>query len=113
METAEAPVIVGGGIVGSSLAWHLTEAGCRNMLVLERESQQGKGSAGKSMVESAQFSTEVNIRMSSTRSLSTPPSTSGLAIQQDIARKVICFSRRVTPTLRTCEKTRNSRSRLA
>ena len=64
METAEA-VIVGGGIVGSSIAWHLTEAGCRNVLVLERESQQGKGSTGKSMGGvRAQFSTEVNIRMS-------------------------------------------------
>ena len=64
METAEV-VIVGGGIVGSSIAWHLTEAGCKNLLVLERESQQGKGSTGKSMGGvRAQFATAVNIRMS-------------------------------------------------
>src|ERR1700676_5427781 len=42
-------VIIGGGIVGSSIAWHLTEAGCRNVLVIERETHQGKGSTGKSM----------------------------------------------------------------
>jgi sarcosine oxidase subunit beta len=42
-ETADA-VIIGGGIVGSSVAWHLTEAGCRNVIVIERESQQGLGS---------------------------------------------------------------------
>lgn len=64
MQTADV-VIVGGGIVGSSIAYHLTAAGCRNVLVLERESQQGKGSTGKSMGGvRAQFSTPVNIQMS-------------------------------------------------
>jgi sarcosine oxidase subunit beta len=58
-------VIVGGGIVGSSIAYHLTEAGCRNVIVLERESHQGKGSTGKSMGGvRAQFSTALNIRLS-------------------------------------------------
>jgi sarcosine oxidase subunit beta len=58
-------VIVGGGIVGSSIAWHLTEAGCRSVLVIERESAQGKGSTGKSMGGvRAQFATAVNIQMS-------------------------------------------------
>ena len=64
METAEV-VIIGGGIVGSSIAWHLSEAGCTDVLILERETQQGKGSTGKSMGGvRAQFSTDVNIRMS-------------------------------------------------
>jgi sarcosine oxidase, subunit beta len=64
METADV-VIVGGGIVGSSIAYHLTEAGCQNVLVLERESHQGKGSTGKSMGGvRAQFATPVNIQMS-------------------------------------------------
>lgn len=63
-ETAEA-VIIGGGIAGSSVAWHLTQAGCRNVLVVERESQQGLGSTGKSMGGvRAQFATAANIRMS-------------------------------------------------
>ena len=64
MQTAEV-VIVGGGIVGASIAWHLTQAGCHNVLVVERETHQGKGSTGKSMGGvRAQFSTPVNIRMS-------------------------------------------------
>ncbi|MFI5105700.1 MAG: NAD(P)/FAD-dependent oxidoreductase, partial [Terriglobales bacterium] len=64
MRTAEI-VIIGGGIVGSSIAWHLTHAGCRSVLVIERESSQGKGSTGKSMGGvRAQFSTPVNIQMS-------------------------------------------------
>jgi sarcosine oxidase subunit beta len=64
MQTAEI-VIIGGGIVGSSIAWHLADAGCKNVLVIERESSQGKGSTGKSMGGvRAQFSTPVNIQMS-------------------------------------------------
>lgn len=58
-------VIIGGGIVGSSIAYQLTKAGCSNVLVLERESHQGKGSTGKSMGGvRAQFSTPVSIQMS-------------------------------------------------
>jgi len=58
-------VVVGGGIVGSSVAYHLTEQGCRNVLILERETRQGLGSTGKSMGGvRAQFSTRVNIQMS-------------------------------------------------
>src|SRR5271169_3285559 len=64
MQTADV-VIVGGGIVGSSIAYHLTANGCRNVLVIERESAQGKGSTGKSMGGvRAQFSTPVSIQMS-------------------------------------------------
>jgi sarcosine oxidase subunit beta len=64
MESADV-VIIGGGIVGSSIAYHLTNAGCRNVLVLERETHTGKGSTGKSMGGvRAQFSTPVNIQMS-------------------------------------------------
>jgi len=58
-------VIIGGGIVGSSIAYHLTESGCRDVVVIEREAHQGKGSTGKSMGGvRAQFATPVNIRMS-------------------------------------------------
>src|SRR5581483_245429 len=64
MQTADV-VIVGGGIVGASVAWHLTEAGCSNVLIVERESHQGKGSTGKSMGGvRAQFATRPNIQMS-------------------------------------------------
>jgi sarcosine oxidase subunit beta len=64
MRTAEV-VIVGGGIVGASIAYHLVAGGCRDVLILERETAQGKGSTGKSMGGvRAQFSTPVNIRMS-------------------------------------------------
>src|ERR1700740_1849273 len=64
METADV-VIVGGGIVGSSIAYHLSGSGCTKVLVIERETHQGKGSTGKSMGGvRAQFATDVNIQMS-------------------------------------------------
>ena len=63
-ETADV-VIVGGGIVGASIAYYLADAGCTNVLVLEREPHLGRGSTGKSMGGvRAQFSTEINIRLS-------------------------------------------------
>src|ERR1700731_965247 len=64
MQTAEV-VIIGGGIVGSSIAYHLAAVGCTDIVVIERETAQGKGSTGKSMGGvRAQFSTPVNIQMS-------------------------------------------------
>jgi sarcosine oxidase, subunit beta len=64
IETADV-VIIGSGIVGSSVAYHLAQQGCTNVLVLEREAHQGKGSTGKSMGGvRAQFTTPVNILMS-------------------------------------------------
>jgi sarcosine oxidase, subunit beta len=64
MHTADV-VLIGGGIVASSIAYHLVAAGCKNVVVIERETAQGKGSTGKSMGGvRAQFSTPVNIQMS-------------------------------------------------
>ncbi|HEX8137331.1 MAG TPA: FAD-dependent oxidoreductase [Pyrinomonadaceae bacterium] len=64
IETAEV-VIIGGGIVGASCAYHLTEAGCRDVLIVEREEAQGLGSSGRGAGGvRAQFSTAINIEMS-------------------------------------------------
>ena len=58
-------VIIGGGVVGASVAYHLTEGGAKDVLILERESEQGKGSTGKATGGvRAQFETEINIKMS-------------------------------------------------
>ncbi|MEO7674603.1 MAG: FAD-binding oxidoreductase, partial [Pyrinomonadaceae bacterium] len=58
-------VIIGGGVVGASVAYHLTQRGARDVLILERESRQGMGSTGKATggVRS-QFETDINIKMS-------------------------------------------------
>jgi sarcosine oxidase subunit beta len=64
VETADV-VIIGGGIVGASVAYHLTERGCRNVLMIEREAEQGLGSTGRATGGArAQFATTINIQMS-------------------------------------------------
>lgn len=64
MKTAEV-VIIGGGVIGSSIAWHLAARGMRNVVVLDRAPIPGAGSTSKATGGfRAQFSTSVNIRMS-------------------------------------------------
>jgi sarcosine oxidase subunit beta len=64
MRSAEI-IIIGAGVVGASVAFHLTEKGAKNVLILEGEAEQGKGSTGKATGGvRAQFETEINIRMS-------------------------------------------------
>jgi sarcosine oxidase, subunit beta len=63
-ETADV-VIVGGGVMGASLAWHLASRGCRDVLVLERLPGLGGGSTGRATGGfRCQFSTEVSVRLS-------------------------------------------------
>ena len=58
-------IIIGGGVVGASVAYHLTERGAKDVLILERAARQGEGSTGKATGGvRAQFETEINIRMS-------------------------------------------------
>ncbi len=58
-------VIIGGGIVGSSIAYHLAEAGCSNVVIIERNERQEMGSTGKSAGGvRVQFGTPINIQMS-------------------------------------------------
>ena len=58
-------VIVGGGIVGTSIAYHLAKVQAGRIVVLERESLLGTGSTGRCAGGFRhQFSSEINIRLS-------------------------------------------------
>jgi sarcosine oxidase subunit beta len=58
-------IIIGGGVVGASVAYHLTMRGAKDVLILERENRQGLGSTGKATGGvRAQFETDINIKMS-------------------------------------------------
>ena len=64
MQTA-GTVIIGGGVVGASVAWHLAERGETDVLILERGPRQGLGSTGAATGGvRAQFETDINIQMS-------------------------------------------------
>ena len=64
MQKAEI-VIIGGGVVGASVAFHLTRRACRDVLILDREDALGYGSTGKATGGiRAQFETDINIKLS-------------------------------------------------
>jgi sarcosine oxidase subunit beta len=58
-------VVIGGGVMGASIAYHLVKAGQRSVVLLERESFFGQGATGRCAGGVRyQFSTEINIRLS-------------------------------------------------
>ena len=58
-------VIVGGGCMGASVAFHLSRLGITNVVLVERESMLGTGSTGRNAGGVRhQFSHEANIRLS-------------------------------------------------
>ncbi|MCI0583450.1 MAG: FAD-binding oxidoreductase [Chloroflexi bacterium] len=63
-ETADA-IVVGGGAMGASIAYHLTAAGAGRVVLLEREAALGTGSTGRCAGGfRIQFSSEINVRLS-------------------------------------------------
>ena len=58
-------IVVGAGIVGASVAYHLAARGCSDVLVLEKAETEVTGSTARSAAGVRhQFSTEINIRLS-------------------------------------------------
>jgi sarcosine oxidase, subunit beta len=63
-KTAEV-VIIGGGVMGASTAYHLALKGCKNVVLLERDPLFGQGATGRCAGGIRyQFATEINIRLS-------------------------------------------------
>src|SRR5579871_5485549 len=64
MQTADV-VILGAGVIGASMAYHLASRGVRDVIVLDRADAPGQGSTGRATGGfRAQFGTEVNVRLS-------------------------------------------------
>lgn len=58
-------VIVGAGVIGASVAYHLARRGVGSIWVLDKESAPGHGSTGRATGGyRAQYSTEINVRLS-------------------------------------------------
>lgn len=58
-------LIIGGGVIGASIAFHLADRGCRNVVVIDAGAEPGEGSTGRATGGfRCQFATEVNIRLS-------------------------------------------------
>ena len=64
MRTASV-VIIGAGVIGASVAYHLARRGWREILVLDRSPGPGQGSTGKATGGfRAQYATPINVRLS-------------------------------------------------
>lgn len=58
-------VIVGGGVMGASAAYHLAQCGVKNIVLLEKEEFFGTGATGRCAGGVRyQFSTDINIKLS-------------------------------------------------
>lgn len=58
-------VVIGAGVIGASVAYHLARRGCRRVLVLERSAAAGQGSTARATGGfRAQFGSEINVRLS-------------------------------------------------
>lgn len=58
-------VVVGGGVIGASVAYHLAARGCTNVVVIDASDGPGRGSTGRATGGfRAQFGSEVNVRLS-------------------------------------------------
>jgi sarcosine oxidase, subunit beta len=58
-------VVIGAGVIGASVAYHLAQKGCDSVLVLERNPGPGGGSTGRATGGfRAQFGSETNVRLS-------------------------------------------------
>jgi sarcosine oxidase subunit beta len=58
-------LIIGGGVIGASVAYHLAARGVRDVVVIDRNAEPGAGSTSRATGGfRAQFSTEVNVRLS-------------------------------------------------
>jgi sarcosine oxidase, subunit beta len=58
-------VIIGGGVMGASAAYHLAERGMKNIVLLEKEEFFGTGATGRCAGGVRyQFSTEINVKLS-------------------------------------------------
>ncbi len=60
-----AVAIVGGGVMGASVAWHLAARGVHDVVVFDRGARPGEGSTGKATGGfRAQYATAINVRLS-------------------------------------------------
>ena len=63
--TTASVAVIGGGVVGASVAYHLAARGWRDVVILERGAGPGEGSTGRATGGfRAQYATAMNVRLS-------------------------------------------------
>ncbi|MEO7367763.1 MAG: FAD-binding oxidoreductase [Gemmatimonadaceae bacterium] len=65
MKSKASVAIIGGGVIGASIAYHLARLGVRDVVVVDRGATPGTGSTGRATGGyRAQFATPINVRLS-------------------------------------------------
>jgi sarcosine oxidase, subunit beta len=65
MEQTVSHLIIGGGVIGASIAWHLTARGERDILIVDAAPEPGMGSTGRATGGyRGQFANDINVRLS-------------------------------------------------
>ena len=62
MDTCDV-AIIGGGVIGASVAFHLTKLGCRRVVVLERGQVAGGATARSSGIVRTHYSVPINVQV--------------------------------------------------
>jgi sarcosine oxidase subunit beta len=63
--TTAAVAVIGGGVIGASVAYHLAARGWRDVVILDRGAGPGEGSTGRATGGyRAQYATAINVRLS-------------------------------------------------
>jgi sarcosine oxidase, subunit beta len=63
--TTAAVAVIGGGVIGASVAYHLAARGWRDVVILDRGAGPGEGSTGRATGGfRAQYATPINVRLS-------------------------------------------------
>ena len=63
--TTASVAVIGGGVIGASVAWHLAARGWRDIVILDRGAGPGEGSTGRATGGyRAQYATPINVRLS-------------------------------------------------
>jgi sarcosine oxidase subunit beta len=63
--TTASVAVIGGGVIGASVAWHLAARGWRDVVILDRSPGPGQGSTGRATGGfRAQYATPMNVRLS-------------------------------------------------
>ena len=65
MTASVSTLIIGGGVIGASVAWHLVQRGERDILIVDAAAEPGMGSTGRATGGfRAQFANDINVRLS-------------------------------------------------
>ena len=65
MTRSVSTLVIGGGVIGASVAWHLQERGARDVLIVDASSGPGEGSTGRATGGyRAQFANTINVQLS-------------------------------------------------